>query len=59
MTTLVLSDLLRDQACIGELALARYRDEACKEVMEANRPRLLRVLEDVKPAVAKVLEQER
>jgi hypothetical protein len=57
MSTNSLADLLRDQACIGELALARYRDEAAREICAANRPRLLAIIAEIKPAANAVISE--
>lgn len=54
MTTLSAADLRRDQAV--EYALRRYRDEALREVMAANRPRLLEVVKAIQPAALKAIE---
>jgi hypothetical protein len=51
VTTLILSDLIRDQQCIGALALAKYKAEATREICAANAPKLLRVIETVKKAL--------
>lgn len=37
-----------------EQDLARYRDEAAREICAANRPRLLAIINTIKPAVAAV-----
>jgi hypothetical protein len=51
MTTLILSDLIRDQQVIPALTLARYRDDTAREICAANAPKLLRVIETVKKAL--------
>jgi len=51
MTTLILSDLIRDQQCIPALTLARYRDEALRELQAEKWPTHLRVIETVKKAL--------
>jgi hypothetical protein len=37
-----------------QYALTRYRDEAAREICAANRPRLLALINTIKPAVAAV-----
>lgn len=55
MTTLSVFDLTRDLGL--QDALARYRDEACREVMDANRPRLLSIAKSIQPAVKAALSE--
>lgn len=50
MTTLSASDMARDEACIPRLD--RYREAPLREVMEANRPRLLNTISTVQTALA-------
>jgi hypothetical protein len=51
MCSLVLADLIRDQQCIPALTLARYRDEALRELQAEKWPKHLRVIETVKKAL--------
>jgi hypothetical protein len=51
MTVLSLAEMLRDQACIGQLALAKYKADTAREICAANAPKLLRVIETVKKAL--------
>lgn len=41
----------------SEADLLRYRDEACREVMDANRPRLLSIAKSIQPAVKAALSE--
>ena len=56
MTTLVLSDLTRDEALQPTLAyaLSRYRDQSAREVMAERRPRLMGVIAEVAEATRQI-----
>jgi hypothetical protein len=56
MTTLSLDDMYRDEALAP--FLRRYREAALREVLAANRPRLLAVAQAVQPAAAIVIEEQ-
>lgn len=55
MTAIALAEYARDEAL--QPLLARYRDEACREVMAANRPRLLSIAKSIQPAVKAALTE--
>lgn len=54
MTTLVLADMARDEALAP--FLRRYREAALREITEANRPRLMALIEQIQPATAALLD---
>lgn len=56
MSAIALSEYERDEGL--QALLARHREAALREVMAANRPRLLEVVKAIQPAALKAIDAE-